>query len=175
MAFPPTFPALTVRDNKEIIPRERDHLVERKHLCIGPLGRAGNHNAAVYVRVSQAQLFRECDRGIIRAARANNNFELGIVLLKEAFEILLEAFLHAMHRFKDRYGGKLARDIFNRALEFAGPPLESRRSNQRKNQKNGRADQPECRDGKQHTPNQRDHGPSSRLVKTDLPPLRARK
>lgn len=53
--------------------------------------------------------------------------------------------------------------------------FETQGGNEHEKEVNGRSDQPKNRDREERPPHACDHGPSSRLVKMDFPPLRARK
>src|SRR5262249_3076726 len=59
--------------------------------------------------MTRSDALGDLQRRVFSITRAENDFVFGIVLLEEAFEVLLEFGFHAMKRFEDGYGWKACR------------------------------------------------------------------
>ena len=133
----------------EVIGRARlDHFFERADFGVRVIRFAGEDHLRIDPRIASLQALHYIQRRIGRVTRAEDDFEIRILLREEAFQAALELRLHTTQRFQQRDPGPAGR--FER-FTATHAPSKAHDRDERKNQKNRATDKSNQCDGQKYS------------------------
>ena len=88
--------------------RRSQHAIEAVDFGVGVGRLTGHDQARWHGWVAGPQALGHGDRGVVRVAHGEENFEIGVVLFEECAEVFFQAVIHSGERLEDADGCAIA-------------------------------------------------------------------